>query len=687
MRRLHLSTLLISLNVGLVLLAMLGIASIASGLLQQFADEQALERMTQTATIARQVLVRSGAEVTSSAQLLAERPTLARLVATDDQAALAEFLDQFRATSHLAGALVLREDRVIASSGVALPAALRQRVTAQPQFLLPLGAAAPLILGATVPAAAPERTTIIVFIQLDQTYEQQLSLAVGLSARIIERTAAEAAASLPQAAIRRQALSTNATQSARLDALGQYVAFEPLADPSGAVVGVIEVTKPTDRIIAAVRRLSTTLLLAALVVGGVATVINLLVGRRVGAPLRTLTRAAARIGQGDLSTPVVSAGGAEISTLASTLEDMRQRLGLLTANLRRQQAEANAILTGIVEGVFTVDRDRRIRYLNPQAAALLGIAPEQALGRFCGDVLYPHESGGARPCEEHCPIIHARFRGGARATEHLLLESGERRTVIITSAGMAESQQVQVLRDETEVEATRRLRDTILANISHEFRTPLSAQLASIELLLDQLESLSTTQIGQLVVALQRGTLRLTYLIDNLLESARIEAGNLAIRRRPLALDAVVEEALDMLQPLIDQRDQHVAVDLPYPLPLVSGDRPRLIQVFVNVLANSSKFAPAGSTIRIGGAVSATALTIWVEDAGPGLPAFAAESLFSRFVRAPAAEPEQSGVGLGLWIVQSIIERHGGTVQARSLAVGTRVEVALPLNGGENPRE
>ena len=398
MRRLHLSTLLISLNVGLVLLAMLGIASIASGLLQQFADEQALERMTQTATIARQVLVRSGAEVTSSAQLLAERPTLARLVATDDQAALAEFLDQFRATSHLAGALVLREDRVIASSGVALPAALRQRVTAQPQFLLPLGAAAPLILGATVPAAAPERTTIIVFIQLDQTYEQQLSLAVGLSARIIERTAAEAAASLPQAAIRRQALSTNATQSARLDALGQYVAFEPLADPSGAVVGVIEVTKPTDRIIAAVRRLSTTLLLAALVVGGVATVINLLVGRRVGAPLRTLTRAAARIGQGDLSTPVVSAGGAEISTLASTLEDMRQRLGLLTANLRRQQAEANAILTGIVEGVFTVDRDRRIRYLNPQAAALLGIAPEQALGRFCGDVLYPHESGGARPC-------------------------------------------------------------------------------------------------------------------------------------------------------------------------------------------------------------------------------------------------------------------------------------------------
>jgi K+-sensing histidine kinase KdpD len=275
--------------------------------------------------------------------------------------------------------------------------------------------------------------------------------------------------------------------------------------------------------------------------------------------------------------------------------------------------------------------------------------------------------------------VHARFRGGARATEQLLLRDGQRRTVVITSAAPAEDQQVQVTRDETEIEATRRLRDAVLANISHEFRTPLSAQLASIDLLLDQLPDLTTDQIGQLILALQRGALRLTQLIDNLLESARIEAGRYAIRRRPLAIDEVVEQALELTRPLLNQRRQTVAIDLPYPLPPVVGDAPLLTQVFVNLLANANKFAPAGSAIQIGGSVAEAALTLWVADQGPGLPPGAGPALFGRFVRSAAEDPEQSGVGLGLWIVRSIVERHHGQVEAFSSEKGTRICVTLPL--------
>jgi signal transduction histidine kinase len=395
-------------------------------------------------------------------------------------------------------------------------------------------------------------------------------------------------------------------------------------------------------------------------------------------PLRTLTVAAARIGRGDLATPIGPVAGTEIGTLAATLEEMRHRLLRLTADLRRQQAEAHAIVTGIVEGVFTVDRERRIRYLNPQAAALLGISPEQAIGRFCGDVLNPQGPGGVRPCAEQCPIIHARFRNGARATEHLAPRTGQRRTVVITSAPPAEEQQIQVLRDETEVEAVRRLRDGVLANISHEFKTPLSAQLASIELLLDRLPDLPLDQIGQLVLSLQRGTLRLTQLIDNLLESVRIEAGEHSIRHQSIALDEVVEDAIDLTRPLIDQRGQEIVVELPYPLPSVLGDAPRLTQVFVNLLANASKFAPSHSTIRAGGAVQDGVVMLWIEDQGPGLPPLAGKSLFGRFVRATGEEPEQNGMGLGLWIVQSIVERHGGHVDARSDGSGTRMSVVLP---------
>jgi signal transduction histidine kinase len=360
------------------------------------------------------------------------------------------------------------------------------------------------------------------------------------------------------------------------------------------------------------------------------------------------------------------------------MEEMRGRLLALTGELGRRQVETEAILSGIVEGVFAVDRERRIRYLNPQAAQLLGLTAEEAQGRFCGDVLRPEPLDGVRPCEERCPIIHARSSGSARATENLVLRSGARRSVVITSA-----RQFQVMRDETEIEATRRLRDTVLANISHEFRTPLAAQLASIELLRERIAELGSDEAHQLVLSLERGTLRLTQLIDNLLESVRIEAGRDGLRHAPVALDEVVEEAVELTAPLLAQREQELSIDLPYPLPPVVGDGPRLIQVFVNLLANANKFAPTASPIRIGGSVLPSAIQLWVEDEGPGLPAEADESLFQRFVRSPGEEPGQSGIGLGLWIVQSIVGRHGGRVETapgRS-GSGLRVSITLPREG------
>jgi K+-sensing histidine kinase KdpD len=104
------------------------------------------------------------------------------------------------------------------------------------------------------------------------------------------------------------------------------------------------------------------------------------------------------------------------------------------------------------------------------------------------------------------------------------------------------------------------------------------------------------------------------------------------------------------------------------------------VQVFVNLLANANKFAPAGSTIRIGGAAGNGEVALWVEDEGPGLPTGGGMLLFERFMRSPGEEPEESGMGLGLFIVKSIVERHGGRVEVRPAgpAGGTRMCVVLP---------
>jgi signal transduction histidine kinase len=299
-------------------------------------------------------------------------------------------------------------------------------------------------------------------------------------------------------------------------------------------------------------------------------------------------------------------------------------------------------------------------------------------------VLKPCNENGRRLCDFNCPILNARVGGSAKSIERLQVEERGVRTTVITSSGVADGLQVQVIRDETELEAVRRARDTVLANISHEFRTPLAAQLASIELLREGLDTMQPAQQRELVLSLERGTLRLTQLIDNLHESVRIEAGQLAIRRQSVELVQVVEDAQTLIGSLLIQRNQTLAVSIPDDLPPVDGDVQRLTQVYVNLIANASKFAPESSTIRVGAVAEGDHVTTWVEDEGPGMPEGAGNSIFEQFRRGPGLEPEPGGLGLGLWIVKSIVDRHGGQISAVRTAEGhTRLSVTLPVEKGE----
>jgi signal transduction histidine kinase len=118
---------------------------------------------------------------------------------------------------------------------------------------------------------------------------------------------------------------------------------------------------------------------------------------------------------------------------------------------------------------------------------------------------------------------------------------------------------------------------------------------------------------------------------------------------------------------------------LPADLPAITGDAPRLTQVVTNLLANASKFGPEGSTITVGAARAGQGVELYVEDSGPGAPELGNASIFERFYRAADQEPDPRGLGLGLWIVKSIVERHGGSVRAERTAAGlTRFTVTLP---------
>ncbi len=418
-------------------------------------------------------------------------------------------------------------------------------------------------------------------------------------------------------------------------------------------------------------------LAAALLAAGAGTTL----GRRLAAPARRLAGAAARLGAGDLRVPLPAGGDAETARLGSTLEEMRRRLLALTSELERRETEARAVLAGVVEGVLAVDGERRVTYLNPQAERLLGVDTAAARGRFCGDLLRPESSDGSYPCDDRCPLVHARSRGTSRAVEALRLPAGRRQVVLTTSAPSgpdANGSQVMVLRDETEEEAGRRVRDVVLANLSHELKTPLAAQLASVELLRDGLAAAAAAPGAvALVGSLERSTLRLLGLVENLLASARLETGEWTMRSDPVDLAEVAGEAAGLLAPLFEQRRQRVEAPAAGAA-WVLGDRTQLLQVLLNLLGNANKFAPEGTRVRIAGERRGDQTLLAVEDEGPGLPPGDQASLFGRYRRfGGAARPH--GAGLGLWIVQSIVRRHGGSVAAETRAEGgARFTVRLP---------
>jgi len=670
---------LAAIHLALVVLVGGGITWAASRILHDIAEAQGKARVQLAATTAREDLRRMGEDAHAAAQAIAERPTLQRLLAQGQGESLPPLLGRSCTAADMDACAVLSGKTVIAVSGPALD--WQQVVTAAGEqglsFLaLPSTERVPL-LGARVPFG-DQGLSVYVVRRLDDRLARTLSTQVDAQVRLIDYRSylnAPVGAFTP---LHAAAMADGHSAVQRIESQDAYAAAVPVFASSGEAIALIEAVLPASIVDAPARQALHRLLTWALVLAVAAVLAGLILGELVAGPVRALTAAATRLGTGDFSASIPPGGPAEVGALAHTMEHMRHNLIELTSTLRRREAEAQAVLGGIVEGVYAVDRNRIIRYLNPQAVRLLGVTADEAVGRLCGDVLKPRDEDGRRPCDFRCPIVQARSEGSAKAVEHLTAGAGDARTTVITSAAQVDGLQVQVIRDETELEAVRRARDSVLANISHEFRTPLAAQLASIELLLAGLEQMPRTQQRELVTSLERGTLRLTQLIDNLLESVRIESGQLAIRQQSVALPEVVEDARSLVGSLLAQRRQTLSVSLPEDLPQVSGDKTRLTQVFVNLLANANKFAPEDSVVRIGAETHSGEVCAWVEDEGAGPAPADGEQLFARFRRG-AGEPEPAGLGLGLWLVKSIIGRHGGTVAFERTAAGhTRFSFTLP---------
>jgi signal transduction histidine kinase/HAMP domain-containing protein len=672
-------------SVFIVLVAVAAIAAACAVLLNRLVQQQALVRAQLAVASGRELLRRVGEDALSDARVLAERPTLQRLLASEDSTGLEPFLQRFAETTGTDIAAVLRGGILVAQSGP--PVEWSEITTAigeqGERFVVAPKSGEALIWGAA--ASLPGTDIRAVTLRLTTpALLARLGSQVGAKLEVVNFSTYHAPPEQELTPLHTQALANGGGAAAAVLEHGTvYAASLLIAAQTGEVVGLLDARLSGAEPLAASRSFDWILATTALIVAAIAGVIGMLYGRWLARPVVALRDLAERIGRGDFSAAMPAVAPMEVGALARAMDAMRANLIDLTEALRRREAEAQAVLNGVVEGVYAVDQERRIRYANGQVARLLERPASEIIGRFCGDVLQPQPVEGERPCERHCPILAARQVPQASAREILCTRDGGTRSMIVQSAPPIHGVQVQILRDETDLEAARRARDSVLGNISHEFRTPLAAQLASTELLRDGLGAMPVEAQRELIANLERGVLRLMRLIDNLLESVRIEAGQLSIRQQPVELSEVIADANDLIAPLLQQRQLHLEIDAEGVAAVVRGDAPRLAQVFVNLLANAAKFSPEHSTIRIGGQRVGAQIEVWVEDEGQGIPAGSSGIIFERFQRGAETEPDAPGLGLGLWIVKSIVERHGGSIRVtRTAAQRTRFTLSLPQDTG-----
>jgi signal transduction histidine kinase len=241
-----------------------------------------------------------------------------------------------------------------------------------------------------------------------------------------------------------------------------------------------------------------------------------------------------------------------------------------------------------------------------------------------------------------------------------------------------------VIRDVSNEEYIHRLLGDFMANITHEFRTPLSALEASSELLLDNLHSLSKTEIEELLTSLNLGIINLQTLIDNLIEASSIEAGRFKVSIQSVPFDSILKESQEMIQPLVEKYGLKLLV-LPVTEPFnVLADHRRTVQVLVNLLSHAIKHSPESGHIQVNHFLSEKAVRVEITDEGGGVPLNQRGNLFRRFSHLDMPnERTRQGAGLGLSVVKAIVEAQQGEVGMTDIPKGgTSFWFTLPLAGG-----
>jgi signal transduction histidine kinase len=408
---------------------------------------------------------------------------------------------------------------------------------------------------------------------------------------------------------------------------------------------------------------------------------------------------------GGLSQPVMEASVTCLEILA-----LGPALGALTAEGRRQRRRYETLLAVQQALGDEVELDAALERLSAvlaarldadvaivardgtrlivQGAPVLEPASPAALALRTGTTVFVADvGGGARPRRAQCvPLMSSGASAGAlvverdgelnATTRQAVSEIGVALGLALENARLASRQRRFTEELARRVEEVTAAKSAVVALASHELRTPLTALLGFSELLATR--AFSPQEVRRLAGIVSRETERLARLVDDVLDLSRMERG-LPLRLAPVPTDvaAAVQSAVDLFRR--GRATHRVAAECDAELPRALADPDALDRILKNLISNAIKYSPEGTAVRVRASARDGVVTLVVEDQGRGIAPDALARIFEPYFRAPEAAQTVRGTGLGLAVVKSLVDAHGGAIDVTSaLGEGTRFTVQLP---------
>ncbi|HYX26268.1 MAG TPA: CHASE domain-containing protein [Thermoanaerobaculia bacterium] len=374
--------------------------------------------------------------------------------------------------------------------------------------------------------------------------------------------------------------------------------------------------------------------------------------------------------------------GAFLYVVTSRTAKAEELMVLRTADAQVSEARTRDILEHMLGGMITFNEQSRIESVNPAAQRIVGYREEELTGQSVAVLMA--EAPADHP-ERFLRQMHKKAIG--RVTEAWgRRKNGE---VFYTEAALFEFAAPEGRRfacnfqDISERREVDRLKSEFVSTVSHELRTPLTSIRGSLGLLAGGVLGDLSPQVRNLLLLAERNAVRLTALINDILDFERLDNGKIEMQCTDVDLQALFEQSLESVRPVADEH-QIALLSSPTGLRL-RADTARIVQLLINLVSNAIKFSPPGREIRVWAEEQEDDwVRIFVKDRGQGIPAIYHERIFERFVHVETADKrDKKGTGLGLAICKSIVEQHGGRIGVDSEpGVGSTFWFDLPSAAG-----